>query len=86
LARTFGKRHKIVLRAYDNLQCSPEFGRLNFEPVENVEHKGESRRMVKMTKDGFMVQVMGLAGCLLCPGGLLDATNALSARSTMVAT
>jgi Rha family phage regulatory protein len=48
LARDFGKRHKNVLKAYDNLQCSPEFNRLNFQPVEYVDHKGELRRMIKI--------------------------------------
>jgi hypothetical protein len=33
----------------------PEFNRLNFQPVEYVDHKGELRRMIKMTKDGFML-------------------------------
>ena len=59
VAQTFGKRHKNVLRAYDNLPCSPEFGRLNFEPTEYVDSQGKLCRMVKMTKDGFGMLVAG---------------------------
>jgi Rha family phage regulatory protein len=59
---TYVKRHKNVLQAYDNLQCSSEFNRLNFQSVEYVDHKGELRRMIKMTKDGFMLLVMGFSG------------------------
>jgi Rha family phage regulatory protein len=62
VARNFDKRHKNVLRAYDNLQCSPEFNRHNFMPVEYVDQKGELRCMVKMTKDGFIMLVMGFTG------------------------
>ena len=28
----FGKRHKNVLQAIENLDCSPEFSGLNFQP------------------------------------------------------
>jgi hypothetical protein len=37
-----------------------EFNRLNFQPVEYVDHKGESRRIVKMTEDGFIMVAMGV--------------------------
>jgi Rha family phage regulatory protein len=59
VAKSCRKRHGDVLRAYDNLHCSPEFDRRNFAPVEYLDQKGELRRMIKMTKDGFMMQVMG---------------------------
>jgi Rha family phage regulatory protein len=62
VARDANKRHKNVLRAYDNLKCSPEFNRHNFVPVEYLDQKGELRRMVKMTKDGFIMLVMGFIG------------------------
>ncbi|MFC3967703.1 hypothetical protein ACFOVS_06115 [Rhizobium lemnae] len=29
-----GRQHKNVLRGIENLECSGEFNRLNFEPVE----------------------------------------------------
>lgn len=62
VAKHFGKQHKNVLRSYDLLDCSEEFNRLNFEPVEEVDEKGEMRRIVRMTKDGFVFLVMGFRG------------------------
>lgn len=62
LARTFGKRHKNVLQAYDRLKCSEEFNRLNFVPAEFLDAKGELRRSVTMTKDGFAMLAMGFTG------------------------
>lgn len=62
VAKHFKKRHDNVLRAFDNLGCGEEFNRLNFEAVEETDAKGESRRMVRMTKDGFMLLVMGFTG------------------------
>lgn len=62
VARHFKKLHKNILRAYDELDCDEEFNRLNFEPVEEVDEKGEKRRVIRMTKDGFMFLVMGFRG------------------------
>ena len=33
VAETFGKEDKNVLRDVENLDCSPEFHQLNFEPI-----------------------------------------------------
>jgi Rha family phage regulatory protein len=62
VAKQFKKAHKNVLRAYDRLVCSDEFNRLNFEPVEDADSKGEDRRVIRMTKDGFMFLAMGFTG------------------------
>jgi Rha family phage regulatory protein len=62
LARTFRKRHTNVLRAYDNLKCSDEFRRLNFEASEYINEQGKTQRSVTMTKDGFVMLVMGFTG------------------------
>lgn len=62
VAKSFGKRHKNVLQAYDKLQCSPEFSRLNFQPSDYVDERGKPQRLVKMTKNGFMMLVMGFTG------------------------
>jgi len=62
LAKTFGKRHDNVLRAYDRLKCSEDFNRLNFEVVEFLDAKGERRRRITMTKDGFAMLAMGFTG------------------------
>ena len=60
LAQTFGKRHDSVLRAYDRLRCSEEFNLRNFVAVEYLDAKGERRRHVTMTKDGFVMLAMGI--------------------------
>ena len=66
VAKHFKRLHKNILRAYDDLDCSDEFRRLNFEPTmaEVVGPKGAIRveRIVHMTKDGFMFLVMGFTG------------------------
>ena len=51
-----------MLRAYDALECSPEFNRLNFEPADFIDKNGEKRRKIHMTKDGFMFLVMSFTG------------------------
>lgn len=62
IAERFGKLHKNVLRDIENLECSEEFNRLNFEPVEYLDAKGESRRSFNITRDGFAFLVMGFTG------------------------
>ena len=59
-------RHDNVLQAFDRLECSEDFRRLNFqETMDNVlGPKGAVRqeRIVRMTKDGFVFLVMGFRG------------------------
>lgn len=62
VAKHFKKRHDNLLRAFDQLACSPEFNRLNFEAVEEPDEKGEPRRVIHMTKDGFVFLVMSFTG------------------------
>lgn len=64
VAEYFGKAHKNVLRAIKRLEveCSPNFSRLNFEPVEYIDKKGEMRLMYNVTRDGWMMLVMGFTG------------------------
>jgi Rha family phage regulatory protein len=62
LARTFGKRHDSILRAYDKLQCSEEFSRRNFVAADYVDAQGKCRRSITMTKDGFVMLAMGFTG------------------------
>lgn len=64
VAEVFGKLHKNVLRKIESLDCSPEFNELNFEPVEYLDEKGETRKAWNMTKDGFIFLVMGFTGKL----------------------
>ncbi|MCG9046587.1 Rha family transcriptional regulator [Laribacter hongkongensis] len=65
VAEAFGKLHKDVLRKIENLGCSTGFASAHF--YANVENQavGTSRRDMKyyeMTKDGFMLLVMGFSG------------------------
>ncbi len=62
VAEKFGKRHDTVLRAVDNLEVPDGFNRRNFVSVEYRDAKGEQRRAVEMTRDGFMLLVMGFTG------------------------
>lgn len=62
VAKHFGKQHKNVLQAFDRLDCSAEFSRLNFQPAEELDEQDKPRRIVRMTKDGFMFLVMGFRG------------------------
>jgi Rha family phage regulatory protein len=62
MATTFGKQHKDVLRAYDNLKCSAAFSQRNFAPAEFVDGQGKLRRFVTVTKDGFTMLAMGFTG------------------------
>jgi len=62
LAQRFEKRHDIVLRAFDKLQCSSEFSRRNFAVAEYLDAQGKRRRIITMTKDGFAMLAMGFTG------------------------
>ncbi len=67
VAKHFKKAHKSVLRACDNLDCSAEFRGLNFAPTveTRVNPSGGApipSRVIQMTKDGFVMLVMGFTG------------------------
>lgn len=62
VADVFKKRHADVLRSIDNLECSKEFNERNFALVDYIDGKGESRRKVVMSQDGFSFLVMGYTG------------------------
>ena len=65
IAEVFGKEHKDVLRATDNLQCSSEFRQRNFALTvvrEKVGATDRDMRSFDMTKDGFTFLVMGFTG------------------------
>lgn len=62
VADRFGKLHKNVTQAIRRLECSDEFNRLNFQPVEYTDDKGECRPMYNITRDGFMFLGMGFTG------------------------
>lgn len=66
VADKFGKLHKNVLRDIENLECSPEFHRLNFEPMSYLAEIGNGgvreNRAYNITRDGFTFLAMGFTG------------------------
>lgn len=62
VAYYFGKQHKNVLKAIKELNCSPEFWRLNFKPSNYTDERGKKQPMYLMTQDGFTLLVMGFTG------------------------
>lgn len=63
VAEAFEKEHKNVLRDIENLSCSGEFRRLNFEHTQ-YEHpqNHQTYHCYQITKDGFSFLVMGYTG------------------------
>lgn len=66
VAEVFGKQHKDILKAIGNLECSEEFGRLNFAPTQ-IDFKMPTGGIRKdkaytITKDGFVFLAMGFTG------------------------
>ncbi len=49
-------------RLPDNLGCSEEFNRLNFEPISYTDSMNRQQKAYIMTRDGFTLLVMGYTG------------------------
>ena len=62
IARTFEKEHKNVLKDIRELNCSEEFGRLNFEPTDYIDEHNRKQPMYYITRDGFTMLAMGYTG------------------------
>lgn len=62
IARTFEKEHKNVLKDIRELNCSEEFGRLNFEPTDYIDEHNRKQPMYYITRDGFTLLAMGYTG------------------------
>ena len=62
IAETFGKEHKNVLRDIKQLECSDEFGQLNFEPSSYINQQNKEQPMYFITRDGFTLLVIGYTG------------------------
>jgi len=62
VAHVFGKEHRNVLRDIENLECSQKFRRLNFEPSSYVNKQGKIQPLYEMTRNGFVILVMGYSG------------------------
>lgn len=61
IAEAFGKAHFNVLNEVRNTasKCSESFNALNFQVVDYIDSKGETRPMYALSKDAFMLVVMG---------------------------
>lgn len=67
VAKFFEKEHKNVLRDIDAILApdsgfSPEFGRLNFEPISYRDQQNRKQRCYAITRDGFTALAMGFTG------------------------
>lgn len=64
VAEYFGKRHSDVLRKIDQViaDCSSGFSQRNFASADYIDEQGKVRRMVSLTKDGWVMVVMGFTG------------------------
>lgn len=62
VAAIFGKNHRDVMRAVRNMECPDEFRQRNFAQSSYINEQGKSQPMVEMTKDGFVLLVMGFTG------------------------
>lgn len=82
VADHFGKRHDVVLRAFDLLGCDVEFSRRNFVVAAELDAQGKPRRIVRMTKDGFMLLAMGFTGAkaMAMKIAYINAFNAMAER------
>ena len=58
----FGKEHKNVIRDIENLDCSKEFCRLNFELAKYTDKQSKKRKYYKIKKDGLVFLIMGYRG------------------------
>lgn len=62
IADLYGKQHKNILRAIENLECSEAFTQLNFEPSEYVDSTGRTLKEYTITRAGAMYLVCKFTG------------------------
>ncbi|WP_265498689.1 MULTISPECIES: Rha family transcriptional regulator [Providencia] len=64
IADYFGKRHDNVLRKIRQVrdECPDDFAHLNFEEIDFIDKNGDVQPMFKLTKDGYILVVMGFTG------------------------
>lgn len=88
IAEHFGKNHRDVLRAIDNLDCSPEFSERNFALAGYLDEQGKPRKSYTLTRDGFVFLCMGFTGkeAAAWKEKYIAAFNAMEARLRTTAT
>ena len=62
ISNNFNKKHKDVLRAVENLECSQEFRKRNFAPTSYKTSQGKVLPSYEITRDGFVFLCMGFTG------------------------
>lgn len=85
VAKAFGKQHKNILRAIDEMRSSQneeiaEHGRINFEPTTYTDGRNRVQTEYRMTKDGLSELAMSFTGdkARVCRIRFLVAFNAMA--------
>ena len=82
VAEVFGKQHFNVLQSIKSLEMPDSFSQLNFQAAEYIDAQGKTRSMYNMTRDGFVLLVMGFTGkyAMQFKIAYLEAFNAMEAK------
>ncbi|MCS4534264.1 Rha family transcriptional regulator [Neisseria montereyensis] len=62
ISNHFNRKHKDILRAIENLECSQEFRERNFAPTSYKTSQGKIMPAYEITRDGFVFLCMGFTG------------------------
>ena len=62
IAEAFGKRTSDLKRLIRKLPCPKHFSERNFTLTSYIDKQGKQRPMYEITKDGFVLLVMGFTG------------------------
>ena len=62
IAEYFDKKHKNVLKAIRESECSKKFGQLNFQPSSYRNEQNKTQPLFLVTKNGFIFVVMSFTG------------------------
>lgn len=62
ISNHFGKKHKDVLRAIQEIDCSKEFNERNFAPISYTDSMNREKPAYEITRDGFVFLCMGFTG------------------------
>lgn len=83
VAEKFGKNHKEVLRAIQNLlgELESDFGQRNFAPSSYTNSQNKEQPLFNLTRDGFSLLAMGFTGkkALAWKVKYIEAFNAMEA-------
>lgn len=81
ISNHFGRQHKNVLQAIENLDCSQPFRQLNFQPIVYHDNRNRPQQAYELTRDGFTFLCMGFTGpqAALWKERYIDAFNQMEA-------